>query len=232
MAEIAEQRLVMSEQRAAGRGGGEVDPTTHCGCGAFVPDFERQADGLCVVCRATRPPMPRIPRRFENERLDTYIADTPSQVKALEAVRHWCEHLDQGPMLALIGPQGTGKSHLLYAAAWEIYHRHQVTAYCRSWIQLGNQLRYGTPGDFPTEPHAVRSELHRAPVVLIDELRPISGTDFDPTELAAFACQAYDEMTPVLITTNVDPLAEILGGPAADRFTECVIVAPSERGRA
>ena len=128
-------------------------------------------------------------------------------------------------MLGLIGKQGTGKSHLLYAAALELLAAKPAdprevmlsgwrAPFIGQWYRLADRLRYSD------DSQGIRERLWSSPVVLLDEVRPTSGTNFDDTELAKFACNAYDEMTPVLLTSNVSPLAEVMGDAAASRFTQ------------
>ena len=182
--------------------------------------------------------MPRfLPRRLQAATLENYVPRTPQQADALAAVRWWLDEVraGRGPMLALIGKQGTGKSHLLYAAARELYRQHETRSglVVRRWYRLAHELRYGA-GD--AEPivgaQRARAALWQARIALIDEVRPTSGTDFDDTQLAQFACNAWDDMTPVLVTTNVHPLEAVMGPAAADRFTQIVIVGPSRQERA
>lgn len=174
-----------------------------------------------------------VPDRFTGATLDGYEAATKSQRAALAAVRHWAEEAaaGRGLMLALIGPTGIGKSHLLYAAANALLARG-VRTYARGWYRLADELRYGggspfTPGQL--EAAEVRSLLWRQKVVLLDEVRPTASTAFDDTELAKFACHAYDQRLAVLMTTNVNPLADVTGPPAASRFTQLVVEGKDRR---
>src|SRR5690349_6248185 len=61
---------------------------------------------------------PAIPSRFTHVMVRDYEPRTPAQVAAKAAVVAWIREVQAGgaPRLALIGPPGTGKSHLLYAA--------------------------------------------------------------------------------------------------------------------
>lgn len=174
-----------------------------------------------------------VPNRFTAASFDNFTADTPSQRTALKAVQQWVQHARNrnGLMLALIGPTGVGKSHLLYAAANALLGAG-YGVYARGWYRLADELRYG--GESPLalsrdsrpvalEAHEVRSLLWKQKIVLLDEVRPTAGTAFDDTELAKFACHAYDADLSVLITTNVHPLADVMGPPAASRFTQLVI---------
>lgn len=180
-----------------------------------------------------RIPRPIVPARFVDVRFASYIAETDSEQYALRSTQRWVELVLSGaaPMLALIGPQGTGKSHLLYAAAWAL-HDGGTRVSCWSWYRLADELRYGGVGQYAKEPleaHEVRARLWASPVILLDEVRPTANTPFDDTELAKLACHAYDSHLPTILTTNVSPLAEVLGAPAASRFTQVVLTGRDRR---
>jgi len=178
-------------------------------------------------------PPPFVPKRFLAARFENYQSENDSEAKALRVAARWVELVTkgEGPMLALIGPQGTGKSHLLYAAAWALFVAHVRTC-CRSWYRLADELRYGGPAYYGTqhmEPYEHRSLLWCQPVILLDEVRPTANTAFDDTELAKLACHCYDQQVPIVLTTNVNPLAEVLGAPAASRFTQITLTGRDRR---
>ena len=163
----------------------------------------------------------RIPPRFHEESLASYVASTPSQIEARRMVVAWMDALrgNHGPMLALVGRQGTGKSHLLYGVARELFAQ-RIPVFVRPWYDLADALRYGQGGK---DSQAIRKQLWDAQIVLIDEVRPTASTAFDDTELAKFACHAYDQRISVLVTTNVNPLDQVMGPAAASRFKQVVI---------
>lgn len=175
-----------------------------------------------------------VPARFVGATFDNYQPQTDSQTAAVPAVRQWVDLAVRGagPMLALIGEQGAGKSHLLYAAANALLAgRHKF--YSRPWYRLADELRYGgespfAPGKSMDAPE-VRALLWKHRIVLLDEVRATASTAFDDTELAKFACHAYDAEIAVLVTTNVTPLAAVMGPPAASRFMQFVIDGPDWR---
>jgi ABC-type dipeptide/oligopeptide/nickel transport system ATPase component len=187
-----------------------------------------------------------IPVRFSHASFSTYRQQTPSQTDAYAAVQAWMSAVGDGPMLALVGRQGTGKSHLLYSAARALRDivdgmdakvRAQTGAqhpFVAPWYTLADQLRYGmaveTPGGSrQRDAHEVRANLWSRRIVLLDEVRPTSSTSFDDSELAKFACHAYDNRMAVLITTNVNPLQDVMGPAAASRFLQIVIDGPDAR---
>jgi chromosomal replication initiation ATPase DnaA len=177
-----------------------------------------------------------VPRRFESASFATFTPKTESQRVAHDAVREWTTRAakKQGPMLALIGSQGAGKSHLLYAAVLHVLREMPAgTVYSRPWYRLADELRYGGPSVFaphlPDEASEVCARLWRHSIVFLDEVRSTASTALDENELAKFACHAYDSRVAVLITTNVNPLKDVMGAAAASRFTQIVIDGPDRR---
>lgn len=175
-----------------------------------------------------------VPTRFRSASFDSYDPQTRSQSGALNSVREWVgmATAGEGPMLALIGNQGAGKSHLLYAALNAMLADRR-SCYARPWYKLADELRYGGYSPFAPDKTLdapeVRALLWRHRIVLLDEVRATASTAFDDTELAKYACHAYDSEIAVLLTTNVHPLAAVMGPPAASRFTQLVIEGPDWR---
>lgn len=174
-----------------------------------------------------------ISARFQAATLDSYEPSTRAQSAALGYVRAWLERAKagEGAMLALIGPQGTGKSHLLYGAGNALLDAG-LRLYGRPWYRLADELRYG--GTHPVTNRAieaadVRAALWDFPIVLLDEVRPTASTAFDDTELAKFSCHAYDNKLAVLVTSNVWPLENVMGPAAASRYTQITIDGPDRR---
>lgn len=175
-----------------------------------------------------------IPERYRASAFSTFRAVTDAQKAAKQAVRQWAVDAKdgKGPMLAIVGEQGCGKSHLLYAALRSLITVN-VPVYARPWYTLADEMRYGGRSPFaPTlalEAYEVRAMLWQQRIVLLDEVRATASTDFDNTELAKFACRAYDALVAVLLTTNVNPLSNAMGKPAESRFTQVVIEGPDQR---
>ena len=172
-------------------------------------------------------PTPDVPKRFRDARFTNYTAETDTERMALKMAERWVAAVlrGEGPMLALVGVQGTGKSHLLYSAAWAL---HLGGRTCRPfpWYRLADELRYGRG---MTEAHEIRTALFGQRVLLLDEVRPTANTAFDDTELAKLACHAYDQEIPVILTTNVSPLDAVLGPAAASRFTQLTLTGRDRR---
>jgi hypothetical protein len=181
--------------------------------------------------------MRRVPKLFHKSRVKTYEPRNASQAAALQATQEWIRGvLDDGsPRLALIGDTGVGKSHLLWSAAWALFEGGRMPYVVRWATRFADELRYGRGdrnerGNPAFNPWDVRHEWYEQPCSLIDEMRPTSGTEHDAGKLAKYAMHAYDEMIPVMGTTNMARLEDVMGAPAADRFVKVTVRGESERG--
>jgi hypothetical protein len=211
-------------------------------------DIEEHRRRLALAAERQRQEIDRrtmlaqIPRRFMRpdgvpKGFDEYRPRNPSQVGALAAAQKWVAGAAAGEpaLTALIGPTGVGKSHLLYAAAWALFEATGRPPLCVRWYGFADELRFGRGGrderGNPLMPaYEVRREWHAAPVCMIDEARPTSGTELDATELAKYALLAYDDCVPVLLTTNMADLESLMGEAPANRFRRIIIAGDSERG--
>jgi len=167
----------------------------------------------------------QVPLRFRDATLDNFRTESDGQQSAREYVARWIvrARTTGDAMLALIGPVGCGKSHLLYAAANALVDTN-THFYARPWYLLADELRYGGASSYnperPLEPEEVRAQLRGSRVLLLDEVRHTAGTAFDDTELVKLACFAYDNKLSVLVTSNVRPLLDVMGPAAASRFRQ------------
>lgn len=170
--------------------------------------------------------IPNVPKKFLNVRFSTSEDRGPQWRRAKAAVEMWINDVVAGraPMLALVGPTGTGKSHLFYCAAWKLWLEHETFPAIFRWYEVVDELR-----DLETA-RKTRQRMREAKILMLDECRPTSGTDFDAVELAKISFAAYDNEQPVLLTCNWGSLAELAGEPAADRYTVVTLTGSSARG--
>lgn len=185
---------------------------------------------------------PDVPRRFVGVTLDSFRADYSGyefeqQLSAARSVTEaWVKLAQAGKpaCVALVGSQGNGKSTLLWGAV-DSLSKAGVRCYARSWYRLADELRYGGPTPWMAkankEPYELRQLLQDAPAVAIDEACATAGTQFDESELGKIVKNAWDNRQALIITTNVVPLANLMGDAAADRFTIVQLTAPSGRNR-
>jgi hypothetical protein len=208
------------------------------------PDRARAEMALMVREEPTiTVPQPFIPARFAHATLDDFSKTlsahqhdeaATSQRVAYTAVLEWRKRAYRGEpaMLALIGPTGIGKSHLLYAAV-----RSLVTAnrrvYTQPWYNLADSIRYGGRSAWDAsrtlDANEMRSEVKGEKIICLDDVRPTAGTAFDDTELGKIILDAWDRQAAMLITTNVSPLTDVLSPPLASRFTQVTMVGRDRR---
>jgi DNA replication protein DnaC len=183
----------------------------------------------------------QIPPRFLSggapKSIAYYQPRNATQVAAVAGIQKWIADVAEGKaaMLALIGPTGIGKSHLLYAAAWALFEQTKLVPLCLRWYTFADELRYGRGsrderGNPKTPAHECRREWHAARCCLIDDVRPTSGTELDATELAKYALHAYDDNISVMLTTNAASLEDVMGSAPANRFRRIIVVGDSLRG--
>lgn len=187
-------------------------------------------------------PAPEVPRRFRGVTLDSFRPDFsgPEYVQQLRAARSavdaWVQLALAGKpaCVALVGTQGNGKSTLLWGAVAALTAARQ-RCYARPWYKLADELRYGGPTPWlpgvVKEPHELRRLLHDSNAIAIDEARPTAATAFDESELGKLAQHAWDNGQAMLVTTNTNPLSNLMGDAPADRFTIVQLDAPSGRNR-
>lgn len=175
--------------------------------------------------RALMPAAPRVPKHFKAARFATWQPKGPSIEAARGVVQEWVRNVVGGrpSMVALVGPEGTSKSHLLACAAWDLYEAHAIRAEFVEWFVIADELR-----DLATAREA-RAALRKPDVLIVDECRPTSGTDFDAMELVKLSMWAYSHDQSVLLATNFASLKELMGGPAADRWGVVTVQGPSAR---
>lgn len=182
-----------------------------------------------------------VPRRFAGATFATFEKRSPSQRAAWEKALEWVEATlsGQGPMLALTGPKGVGKSHLLWAARAEVYrvleerkaaedgrpHPEWPWPRARLWFDLAPMLERGAEG---------RADAWRmvkeAGCLMLDEVVPVQfGTreGIDPA-LRSMAMGAYANQAAMFVTTNRN-LAEVMGEAGASRFVELLVEGPNGR---
>lgn len=199
-----------------------------------LPDRELPPDEIArrrqeLARRFPRPerrlPPPAVPERYRDARWSTWEPKCDAIETARKAVELWVRAVAEGKhvMLALVGPKGTGKSHMLACAAHQLYEEHGIRAGFFEWFVVADQLR-----DIETAAK-VRERLREARPLILDECRPTSNTDFDAIELAKLTMYAYSHLQSVLLATNWASLEELMGEPAADRYTIVPVIGPSAR---
>src|SRR5690606_37042594 len=117
-----------------------------------LPDRELPPDEIArrrqeLARRFPRPerrlPPPAVPERYRDARWSTWEPKCDAIETARKAVELWVRTVAEGKhvMLALVGPKGTGKSHMLACAAHQLYEENRIRAGFFEWFLVADQLR-------------------------------------------------------------------------------------------
>jgi len=161
---------------------------------------------------------------FFDATLDTYQADTPEQVKAVQTVKRLIAGEIQ--QIVMTGSNGTGKTHLAIAAVKElkgkIYTMYEITTRIRQ--------SYTARAD-ETELEIV-DELARLPMLAIDEVGRTKGSDAELNWLSYIIDKRHTRGLPTIIISNKhvrkhcpnggcpDCLENYLSGDVMSRLTD------------
>lgn len=164
-------------------------------------------------------------QRHANSTFESYVVSTPAQRIVLDGVRSYVHsgRAASGGGLLLCGPRGTGKDHLLVAAARECVHWHGTIVAWRSGIDLIEHLvdiMYGRAewSEYDNAHHY--SDL----LILSDPLPP--SAELSPTEQRAIFSlvdHRYRHRRATWISANVAKEGDLdhrIGPAIADRLRD------------
>lgn len=169
--------------------------------------------------------------RFLRTTFDTYQATTAAQRQALATCRSFAEDFDSAATtggLWLIGPPGTGKTHLASAIVnhlirvrqipARVHAVHEVMALARARI---NGTRASAWDDDRTVDDFI-STLGQIPLLVLDEIGVSRGSDWETEQLFAIVDARYKRSLPTCICSNLTPaqLKTELGHRVYDRLRE------------
>ena len=220
---------------------------THCpGCAEEL-SRQREAEELQQADRARAELHASLLRdsgvfgRFRAATFDTFVAKTLEQRKVLQACQDFAATAtkDTGAGLFLIGPPGTGKSHMCAAIVRDYIERHLQPAGVTTTRELIRELRatWRREAEY-REDEVIRkygADLH---ILALDEAGATVGSDSEQVQLLDIIDLRYRLRRPTIVASNL-PLPDLkiaLGERAFDRLREGAKVLactwPSHRGAA
>ena len=165
-----------------------------------------------------------IPERFRDRTLDTYIAKTSGQKKALAFSKEYAENFDQvmkaGRCAIFVGKPGTGKTHLAIGIALEIIQQKRSPVFV-TVQRLIRRVKDSWSNQNETESEIVN--VFASPDLLIlDEVGVQFGSDFEKQILFDVLNERYEKLKPSILLSNIpgDQLADYLGERVTDRLRE------------
>jgi DNA replication protein DnaC len=177
--------------------------------------------------------------RYEKATLDSFTATTLAQRAVLKACRAYADTAQAGAGggLMLLGPVGTGKTHLLAAMARHMRFERDVTAKVSTPREIVRELRACWAKDAEkTEADLIDSYSRCLDVLMLDEAGMGFGSDAELTQLFEVIDARYALGNPTVVASNLaaPAMKDALGDRIFDRLREGAQVLtlnwPSHRG--
>lgn len=162
--------------------------------------------------------------RYLETTFANYLAVTDEQRKVLATCENFTRELttDQGGGLWLIGPVGTGKSHLGAAMVNHLIRERGLPAKMASLRLLIRDLRATWRKESDATEDDVIQQYGKAPLMVLDEVGIGFGTEAEQTQLFDVIDLRYQLQRPTVLLSNLSPdgLREVLGDRLFDRLRE------------
>ena len=158
------------------------------------------------------------PKRYWNEKLDTYKAETEAQIKAKTATQDFINAVDCGIFCSLIfiGKVGTGKTHLALSIIRECGGLYRLSS------NIVEELRRAKSFTAKESEAEILENYGNARLLVIDEIgRGVAGAE-EQYMLYQIINERYNRRKPTILISNQTKknFLNYIGIAAADRLTE------------
>lgn len=169
--------------------------------------------------------------RFEGASFENFRADTKEQRAVVAACEAYAQAVqpDYGAGLILVGPPGTGKSHLLSAIVHHVIEQRKLSAAVVTSRDVLRRLRATWQRDArESESDVLAALIDDLSVLALDEVGVGFGSEGEQVQLLDLIDGRYKRRRPTLIASNlgVPDLRTALGERAFDRLREGARVLP------
>lgn len=167
-----------------------------------------------------------IPERFQNRNLQSFVAETGQQARALAFAQDYADRFDQalatGRSALFIGRPGTGKTHLAVGIGLRIMHRDSRTVLFTTTMRAIRRVKDTWSRESGESETQAIAALVFPDLLILDEVGVQFGSDTERLILFDVLNERYEKRRPTLLLSNFD-LAEVrvyLGERVYDRLRE------------
>ncbi len=167
-----------------------------------------------------------IPERFQSRTLDSFVAETPEQHRALAFSRSYADNFDDvlatGRSAVFIGKPGTGKTHLAVGIGLQVMREQGRTVLFTTVMRAIRRVKDSWSKDSrESESQAVKAMVF-PDLLILDEVGVQFGTDFEKNILFDVLNERYERRKPTLLMSNLqlDAVRGYLGERVMDRMRE------------
>ncbi len=148
-----------------------------------------------------------IPERFQSRSLKTFIAETPSQKRALGFALAYADRFEDvlktGRSAVFIGKPGTGKTHLSTSIGLRIMHRYNRTVLFTSVLRAVRRIKETWHKDRKETESEATAALVFPDLLILDEVGQQFGTDAEKLILFEVLNGRYEKRKPTLLLANI-----------------------------
>ena len=167
-----------------------------------------------------------IPERFQNRSLQSFIAETDAQTKALEFANAYADSFDDalatGRSALFIGKPGTGKTHLAVGIGLRIMHRDNRTVLFTTVMRAIRRVKDTWNRESTESETKAIAGLVFPDLLILDEVGVQFGSDTEKLILFDVLNERYEKRRPTLLLSNLplDDVKAYLGERVFDRLRE------------
>lgn len=167
-----------------------------------------------------------IPDRFQNRSLQSYVAESEEQTRALAFAIDYADRFDDvlatGRSALFIGKPGTGKSHLAVGIGLRIMHRDKRTVLFTTVMRAIRRVKDTWSRDSRESESEAIAALVFPDLLILDEVGVQFGSDTEKLILFDVLNERYEKRKPTLLLSNLptEEVRDYLGERVFDRLRE------------